>query len=117
MSAAFANTLFTQTANFAADDFGIGDRGQGVGGAVVRLGIVLALPFAVLADRLGRRRIDRPHSPGWHRCSRRSGALAPNFWVLVASQTVGPPAGHRARPAGRAWPPPRTCRATAAPTR
>ena len=32
MSAAFANTLFTQTANFAADGFGIDERGQGFGG-------------------------------------------------------------------------------------
>ena len=31
MSAAFTNTLFTQTASFAADGFGIDERGQGVG--------------------------------------------------------------------------------------
>ena len=36
MSAAFVNTLFTQTVNFAADDFGISDTGIGIAGAVVR---------------------------------------------------------------------------------
>ncbi len=92
MSAAFANTLFTQTANFAADTFGISDRGQGVGGAVVRLGVLLALPFAVLADRLGRRRtivLAAWLAPLF--CL--LGAAAPSFWTLVASQTVARPMG------------------------
>jgi MFS family permease len=92
MSAAFANTLFTQTANFAADAFGVGDRGQGVGGAIVRLGVLIALPFAVLADRVGRRRIIV--LTAWLAplfCA--VGALAPNFWLLVASQTIGRPLG------------------------
>ena len=57
MSAAFANTLFTQTVNFAAKDFGIDKFGQGVGGVVVRIGIVFALPVAFLADRVGRRQM------------------------------------------------------------
>jgi len=50
MSSAFTNTLFTQTAQFAADDFGVGDVGFSIAGAVVRAGIVVAVPFAVLAD-------------------------------------------------------------------
>jgi MFS-type transporter involved in bile tolerance (Atg22 family) len=53
LSAAFVNTLFTQTVNFAADDFGISEGSQGIAGVIVRCGIVLALPFTVLADRLG----------------------------------------------------------------
>ena len=92
MSAAFANTLFTQTANFAADAFGVGDRGQGIGGAIVRLGVLIALPFAVLADRVGRRRIIV--LTAWLAplfCA--VGAFAPNFWLLVASQTIGRPLG------------------------
>lgn len=92
MSAAFTNTLFTQTANFAADTFGISDRGQGVGGAVVRLGVLLALPFAVLADRLGRRRtivLTAWLAPLF--CL--VGAAAPSFWTLVATQTVARPMG------------------------
>lgn len=92
MSATFANTLFTQTANFAADTFGIGDRGQGIGGAVVRLGVLIALPLAVLADRLGRRRTIVLAAWLAPLCCA-LGALAPSFWALVASQTVARPMG------------------------
>jgi MFS family permease len=92
MSSAFTNTLFTQTAQFAADDFGIDDFGFGVAGAVVRAGIVVALPFAVLADRWGRRRVIR--AMAWAAPVVTSlGALAPNFPLLVATQAVGRPLG------------------------
>jgi MFS family permease len=92
MAAAFANTLFTQTASFAADGFGIDERGQGVGGVVVRLGVVIAIPFAILADRRGRRQmivVTAWLAPVW--CA--LGAIAPNFWVLVGTQTIGRPVG------------------------
>lgn len=92
MTAAFANTLFTQTASFAAERFDVGATGQGIGGAIVRLGIVIALPFSVLADRAGRRRT--LVLLAWLTpllCA--VGALAPGFWVLVASQTVARPVG------------------------
>jgi MFS family permease len=92
MAAAFANTLFTQTAHLAADGFGVGSTGQGIGGAVVRLGIVIALPFALLADRIGRRRTLIVLA--WSTpllCA--LGALAPGFWVLVGSQAVARPIG------------------------
>ncbi len=59
MSSAFTNTLFTQTVKFAADDFGVGNTGVGVAGSIVRAGIVIAIPFAVLADRVGRQRVIR----------------------------------------------------------
>ena len=59
MSSAFTNTLFTQTAEFAADDFNVGNFGFSVAGAVVRTGIIISLPLAFLADRVGRRRIIR----------------------------------------------------------
>lgn len=92
MPSAFVNTLFTQTVNFAADDFGIGEQGQGVAGVMVRFGIVLALPFAVMADRLGRRRMIVLLA--WLAPTLASlGALAPNFWVLAATQTVARPLG------------------------
>ncbi len=92
MTSAFVNTLFTQTAKFAADDFGVGNTGVGVAGAVVRAGIVLALPFAVLADRIGRRRVIR--FVAWAAPSVAAlGALAPSFPVLVATQAVGRPLG------------------------
>ncbi len=92
MSSAFVNTLFTQTVAFAADDFGVGDTGVGVGGSLVRVGIVLALPFAVLADRIGRRRVVTAMAVAAPLVSA-AGALAPNFPVLVATQTIGRPLG------------------------
>ncbi len=92
MSSAFTNTLFTQTAQFAADEFGVGDLGFSVAGAVVRVGIVVALPFAFLADRIGRRRVIR--IVAWSApIVTALGALAPNFPVLVATQAIGRPLG------------------------
>ncbi len=92
MSAAFTNTLFTQTASFAAEGFGIDERGQGLGGVIVRLGVVIAIPFAMLADRRGRRQmivVTAWVAPLW--CA--LGAIAPNFWVLVGTQAIGRPIG------------------------
>lgn len=91
-AAAFANTLFTQTANFAADSFGVNDQGQGYGGAAVRIGVLIALPFALLADRVGRRRtiiLLAWLTPLF--CA--LGAAAPSFPLLVASQTIARPLG------------------------
>ena len=92
MAAAFANTLFTQTASFAADGFGIDERAQGVGGVIVRVGVVIAIPFALIADHRGRRLmivVTAWVAPLW--CA--LGAIAPNFWVLVGTQTIGRPVG------------------------
>lgn len=92
MASAFTNTLFTQTAQFAADDFGVGDTGFGNAMSIVRAGIVIALPLAVLADRVGRQRIMR--IVAWAApiiCG--LGAVAPNFPALVATQSVGRPLG------------------------
>ena len=92
MSSAFTNTLFTQTAEFAAQDFGIGDVGFSIGGAVVRAGIIIALPFAVLADRVGRQRVMR--FVAWAApIITALGAFAPTFPTLVATQAIGRPLG------------------------
>lgn len=92
MSSAFTNTLFTQTAQFAADDFGVGDVGFSIAGAIVRAGILVSLPFAVLADRVGRRRVIR--IVAWAAPIVTSlGALAPNFATLVVTQAIGRPLG------------------------
>lgn len=92
MSSAFINTIFTQTVNFAADDFGVGDTGVGVAGAVVRAGIVLVLPLALLADRWGRRRVVTITAVAAPLVTA-LGAIAPTFPLLVATQTVGRPLG------------------------
>ena len=70
----------------------IDERAQGVGGVIVRLGVVIAIPFAMLADRRGRRQIiiiTAWLAPMW--CA--LGAIAPNFWMLVGTQTVARPIG------------------------
>ncbi len=92
MSSAFTNTLFTQTAQFAAEDFGVGDVGYGVAQSIVRAGIVIALPFAILADRIGRKRVIRVVA--WAApIVTALGALAPTFPALVATQAIGRPLG------------------------
>lgn len=92
LTAAFVNTLFTQTVNFAATDFGVGKSAQGIAGVIVRCGIVLTFPFLVLADRLGRRKMMVLLAWLAPLCAS-LGALAPNFWVLTASQAIGRPLG------------------------
>ncbi len=92
MSSAFINTLFTQTVKFAADDFGVGNSGVSIAGSFVRAGIVLALPAAVLADRIGRKRVVT--IVAWAApIITALGALAPTFPMLVATQAVGRPLG------------------------
>jgi len=92
LPAAFANTVFTQTAAFAAREFGVSASEQGVAAAVVRAGVVITIPFALLADRVGRRRVIVALS--WAApCIVGLGALAPSFWWLVATQFVGRPLG------------------------
>lgn len=92
MSSAFINTLFTQTVKFAADDFGVGHTGVGIAGAIVRAGIVIAIPFAVMADRIGRQRVMRVVA--WVApLVTAMGAIAPSFPFLVATQAIGRPLG------------------------
>jgi MFS family permease len=92
MSAAFTNTLFTQTVAYAADEFGVATSGQGIGAAVVRWGILICLPLVVLADRRGRRPMVL--TVAWIApvmCA--LGAIAPSFPFLVATQAIGRPLG------------------------
>lgn len=92
MSSAFTNTLFTQTAQFAADDFGVGDTGFGNAMSIVRAGIVIALPLAALADRIGRQRVMR--AVAWAApIVSALGAVAPTFPLLVLTQSIGRPLG------------------------
>lgn len=84
---AYLNTLFTQTVAFAGEEFGVGDRGQGLAGGIVRLGGLLALVVVALADRKGRRQVLLAAS--FLGCTLSvTGALAPSLAWLTASQTV-----------------------------
>ena len=92
LPAAYVNTVFTQTVAYASTEFNISEQGQGFAAAIVRWGVVIAIPLAALADRIGRRKIII--SLAWLAplvISR--GAFAPSFAVLVATQTVGRPLG------------------------
>src|SRR5262249_59655982 len=53
----YVGVLLSQTMTFAADEFGAGTAAQGNALAAVRIGGVLAIGLAALADRRGRRRI------------------------------------------------------------
>jgi MFS family permease len=92
MSAAFTNTLFTQTVAFAADEFNISQSGQGIGAAIVRFGIIICLPLVAIADRHGRRPMmivlawAAPIVSAF-------GAIAPSYSFLVATQAIGRPLG------------------------
>jgi MFS family permease len=92
MSAAFINTLFTQTVAYAADEFNISKSGQGIGAAIVRLGIVICLPLVALADRRGRRPMMITMAWAAPLVSA-LGAIAPSYSFLVATQAVGRPLG------------------------
>ncbi len=84
---AYLGTLFTQTVSFAGEEFGAGNSAQGVAGAVVRVGGVIALVVVAAADRKGRRIVLL-----WSALAgcvfAVFGALAPSLPWLTASQTL-----------------------------
>ncbi len=88
--ATYANTLFTQTVAYAAQEFAISEQGQGIGAAIIRWGVVISLPLAALADRIGRRRLIIFCAFGAPLITA-LGGLAPSFAILVATQTLGRP--------------------------
>ena len=88
--ATYANTLFTQTVAYAAQDFAISEQGQGIGAAIIRWGVLISLPLAALADRIGRRRLIIFCAVGAPLITA-LGGLAPSFAILVATQTLGRP--------------------------
>lgn len=92
LPSAFTNTVFTQTVAYASDEFGVSAQGQGFGAAIVRWGVIISLPCAALADRIGRRRMII--FTIWIAPLITSlGALSPNFAFLVATQAIGRPLG------------------------
>ena len=83
----YLGTVITQTATFAADEFGVGTGAQADLLSVVRLSIVITLTLSVLADRVGRRRIVS-FAAGAGIVATALGALTPNMFGLGATQTV-----------------------------
>jgi MFS family permease len=83
----YLNTLFTQTIAFAGDEFGAGNSAQGVAGALVRVGGLLAVVVAWRADRVGRRTVVLWSATAG--CALTiTGAVAPSLAWLTASQTL-----------------------------
>jgi MFS family permease len=88
----YVNTLFTQTVAITQDEFHFSNSAQGAAGVIVRLGVIVALPFVFNADRRGRKRMIVF-------CGAASllltalGAIAPNLAWLTATQTLGRPLG------------------------
>ena len=53
----FLGALIGQTATFAAEEFGAGDRAQGILLATVRIGVLLTVFITTLADKRGRKKL------------------------------------------------------------
>src|SRR5690606_2449171 len=83
----YLGTVITQTATFAADEFGVGTGAQADLLSAVRLSVVLTVALAVLADRVGRRRVLTWAALGGI-VATAAGALAPGMVGLGATQTV-----------------------------
>lgn len=85
--AGYLNTLFSQTATFAADEFHASNTAQGVAGGVVRVVGVLAFVIAAAADRRGRRKV-MLWATGAGCALAATGALAPSLAWLAGSQAL-----------------------------
>ncbi len=85
--AGYLNTLFTQTIAFAGEEFGAGGTAQGVAGAVVRVGGLVALVVASVADRRGRR-VVLIWSAAAGCVLAVTGGLAPSLGWLTTSQVL-----------------------------
>jgi len=83
----YLNTLFTQTISFAGDEFGAGNSAQGVAGAVVRVGGLIAVVIVTTADRRGRRTVLLRSALAGCALSV-TGALAPSLPWLTGSQML-----------------------------
>jgi MFS family permease len=83
----YLGTVISQTITFAAAQFDAGRTAQGNTLAAVRVGVVLSVVIARLADRFGR----RPLIVGTAAASATMtalGAMAQDLWMLGAAQTV-----------------------------
>jgi MFS family permease len=83
----YLNTLFTQTITFAGEEFGAGNSAEGVAGALVRVGGVLAVLVAWRADRVGRRAVLLWSATGGCVLSV-TGALSPSLAWLTGTQML-----------------------------
>jgi MFS transporter, AAHS family, benzoate transport protein len=79
--------LLTQTLPYAADVYDVGDRALGIGLAIVRAGVLLAIALGPLADRWGRRRLALRFAAA-HCFLVAAIGLAPSFEVYIAGHVA-----------------------------
>ena len=82
----FLGALIGQTATFAAEEFGAGDRAQGILLATVRIGVLLTVFITALADNRGRKKLLEFSLYGGCFLAVLS-AVAPNLWILGLTQS------------------------------
>lgn len=85
--AGLGSTLFSANVDFITEAFQRTDRAVGIGSAVTRVGVLVALVAAALADRVGRRRMLLASTAGVCVASGLS-AVAPTFESFIAFQLV-----------------------------
>ncbi|MBI2168706.1 MAG: MFS transporter [Actinobacteria bacterium] len=85
--AGVGSALFGGNANVIADAFGISNRALSFGSAATRVGVLVGLIAAAVADRLGRRKALLYSVAGVCLASALS-AVAPNFPSFVAAQVI-----------------------------
>lgn len=85
--AGYLGTLIGQTATFAADEFDAGTTAQSGAIAATRVGVLVAVVLATLADRRGRRRMVAVAAAAGCVVTATS-ALVPNLAALAGSQIV-----------------------------
>jgi MFS family permease len=85
--AGYLGTVITQTATFAADEFGISTGAQSVLLGSVRASILVLIPLVARADRFGRRRLITIAAVGGIAATA-LGALSPGVVALGLTQTV-----------------------------
>jgi MFS family permease len=85
--AGYLGTVISQTLTFAAAQFEAGRTAQGTTLAAVRIGVILSVLAARLADRYGRRPLI-VWTAAASAVFTALGAVAPSLWVLGSAQTV-----------------------------
>jgi putative MFS transporter len=83
----YLGTVITQTATFAADEFGASTGAQADLLSAVRASILITLVLTVLADRIGRRRLITGAALAGCLLTATS-AVSPNLFALAATQTL-----------------------------
>ena len=83
----FLSNAPAETHTYAADEFNVDQLSQGVLGALIRVGTLFAIAFAVIADRHGRRRV-LAWAMGFGIAASCAAALAPSIGIFAICLVV-----------------------------